>query len=63
MNSGDLKTYKYVKILELNFFTITILSLHLMRSESQKIKKNQERNKNYARKWCMKYLVKKKTKH
>ena len=36
MNSGDLKTYKYVKISKLNFFTITMLSLHIMRSESKK---------------------------
>ena len=28
MNSGDLKTYKYVKISKPNSFTITMLSLH-----------------------------------
>ena len=36
MNSGDLKTYKYVKITKSNFFTITILSLHSIYSESKK---------------------------
>ena len=36
MNSGDLKTYKYVKISKSNFFTITMLSLHSICSESKK---------------------------
>ena len=36
MNSGDLKTYKSVKISKLIFFTITILSLHSICSESKK---------------------------
>ena len=36
MNSGDLKRYKYVKISKSNFFTITILSLHSIHSESKK---------------------------
>ena len=36
MNSGDLKTYKCVKISKSNFFTITILSLHSICSESKK---------------------------
>ena len=40
MNSGDLKTYKCVKISKSNFFTIAMLSLHSMCSES----KNQELN-------------------
>ena len=39
MNSGDLKTYKYFKISKLNFFSITILSLHSICSESN----NQQR--------------------
>ena len=37
MNSGDLKMYKYVKISKLNFFTITILSLHCICSESKNL--------------------------
>ena len=36
MNSEDLKAYKYDKISKLNFFTITMLSLHIIRSESKK---------------------------
>ena len=36
MNSGDLKMYKYVKISKSNFFTITLLSLHSICSESKK---------------------------
>ena len=36
MNSGDLKTYKCVKISKSNFFTITILFLHSICSESKK---------------------------
>ena len=36
MNSGDLKTYKSIKISKSNFFTITILSLHSICSESKK---------------------------
>ena len=36
INSGDLKTYKRVKISKSNFFTITILSLHSICSESNK---------------------------
>ena len=37
MNSGDLKTYKCVQISKSNFFTITILSLHSICSESKKV--------------------------
>ena len=37
MNSGELKTYKYVKISKSNFFMITILSLHSICSESKKL--------------------------
>ena len=36
MNSGDLKTYKCVKIWKSNVLTITILSLHSICSESKK---------------------------
>ena len=36
MNSGDQKTYKYVKISRSNFFMITILSLRSICSESKK---------------------------
>ena len=32
------KTYKYVKILKSNFFMITIFSLHIICSESKKVK-------------------------
>ena len=35
MISGDLKTYKCVKISKSNFFTITILSLYSICSESK----------------------------
>ena len=35
VNSGGMKTFKYVKISMLNFFTITILSLHSIFSESK----------------------------
>ena len=35
MNSGDLKTYKYVKISKSNFFTITILFPHNVCSETK----------------------------
>ena len=41
MNSGNLKTYKYVKISKSNFFVITILSLQSICSESNKNKKIQ----------------------
>ena len=36
MNSGDFKTYNYVKILKSNFFMVAILSLH---SNVRKVKK------------------------
>ena len=36
MHAGDLKTYQYVKISKSNIFTITILSLHRICSESNK---------------------------
>ena len=36
MNSEDLITYKYIKISKSNFFTIAILSLHSICSESKK---------------------------
>ena len=36
MNSGDLNTYKHVKISKSNIFTITMLSLHSICSESKK---------------------------
>ena len=42
MNSGDLKTYEYVKISKSNFFTITILPLHTICSESKKEAKENE---------------------
>ena len=35
MNSIDLKTYKFVKISKSNFFTITVLSIHNLCSESK----------------------------
>ena len=37
MNSGNLKTYKYVKITKSVFSTITILSLHSIYSESKNL--------------------------
>ena len=45
MNSGDLKTYKYVKISKSNFFTITMLSLRSICSESNKEKEKKEKKK------------------
>ena len=40
MNSGDHKTYKYVKISKSNFFAITILSLHSICLESKNTTKH-----------------------
>ena len=37
MNSGDLKTYKYVKVSKSDFFTTTILFLHNICSERNKM--------------------------
>ena len=36
MDSGDRKTYKYVKLSKSNFFTITVLSSHSICSECKK---------------------------
>ena len=53
MISGDLKTYKNIQISKSNFFTITILSLNSICSESKneilhKLQKNLQEKKSYA---------------